>query len=132
MNRECAICVPLNPSTSTLNPSNFELKASDATGNPYLALGYVIAAGVDGVHRELPVTVDPGHLSEDELRGMDIEILPNNNLKDAIDALSGDEVLLKALQPQLSKALLGVHTFEYESMKDTSLEEEVELLVQHY
>ena len=135
VNRECAVRVPLNPTTSTLNLSNFELKASDATSNPYLALGSVIAAGVDGVRRELPipppVAVDPGRLSEDELRKMGIEILPNN-LKDAINALSGNEVLLKALQPQLSKALLGIRTFEYESMKDMSLEEEVELLIQRY
>ena len=135
VNRECAVRVPLNPNKSTLNPSNFELKASDATSNPYLSLGSVIASGLDGVRRQLPVpppvAVDPGHLSEDELHRMNIEILPRS-LKDAIDALSGNEVLLKALQPQLSKALLGVRMFEYESMKDMSLEEEVELLLQRY
>ena len=135
VNRECAVRVPLNVSASTLNPSNFELKASDATSNPYLALGSVIAAGVDGVRRKLPitppVTVDPGRLSEDELCKMGIEILPNN-LKDALDSLSGDEVLLNALQPQLSKALLGIGMFEYETMKDMSLQEEVEMLLQRY
>lgn len=134
-NRECAVRVPLSPSTNKLNPSNFELKASDATSNPYIALGSVIAAGVDGVRRGLPITspinVDPGQLSEDELRKLNIEMLPSN-LKDTIDALSKDEVLLKALQPQLSKALIGVRHSEYEAMKDMSLEEEVALLLQRF
>ena len=134
-NRECAIRVPLSPYSNTQTPSNFELKISDATSNPYLSLGAVIAAGVDGVRRKLPITppvdVDPGHLSEDDLCKMKIEVLPSN-LKDAVDALSMDEVLLKALQPPLSKAVLGVRTSEYESMKDMSLQEEVALLLQRF
>ena len=102
MNSECAIHVPLNPITRTLYSSNYELKA---TGNPYLALGSVIAAGVDGVCGELPipppVTVDPGHLSEDKLCRMDIEIY--QKVKDVIDALSGDEV-------KCSQAYIGITT----------------------
>ena len=35
---------------------NLELKPSDPSNNPYLALGGLIAAGLDGVAREL----DPG------------------------------------------------------------------------
>ena len=135
VNRECALRVPLNPSSSNLSPSNFELKASDATGNPYLVLGSVIAAGVDGVRLKLPppppIDRDPGLLSDDERRKMDIEALPTS-LKDTIDALSKNEVLLKALRPQFSKALLAVRMSEYEAMKDMSLEEEVELLLQRY
>ncbi len=45
--------------------TNVELKAADATCNPYLALGGLIAAGLDGVERGLappePVDVDPAH-----------------------------------------------------------------------
>ena len=50
--------------------TNVELKAADATCNPYLALGGLIAAGLDGLERGLeppePVDVDPATLPEDE------------------------------------------------------------------
>ena len=50
--------------------TNAELKAADATCNPYLALGGLIAAGLDGIERGLeppePVEVDPATLAEDE------------------------------------------------------------------
>ena len=132
-NRECPIRVPLSPSRPS--PTNFELKTSDATNNPYLSLGSVIAAGLDGVRRKLPipppVDVDPGSLSDEELKKLNIERLPSN-LKDAIDALTTNEVLLNALQPQLSKALLGVRASEYSAMKDMTLEEEVSLLLQRF
>ena len=43
--------------------TNAELKASDSSSNPYLALGGLLAAGLDGVTRKLepgePVLVDP-------------------------------------------------------------------------
>ena len=46
--------------------TNVELKAADATCNPYLALGGLIAAGLDGIERGLtppePVDVDPATL----------------------------------------------------------------------
>src|SRR5262249_33475100 len=55
-NREAAvrICSPLrdDPGRSV----NLELKPSDSSANPYLALGAVIHAGLDGIRRKL----DPG------------------------------------------------------------------------
>src|SRR3954469_17487477 len=50
--------------------TNAELKACDSSANPYLALGGLIAAGLDGVERKLeppePVDVDPARLGEHE------------------------------------------------------------------
>ena len=60
--------------------TNLELKAADATGNPYLALGGLIAAGVDGLERGLeppaPVEVDPATLGEDERAALGVRRLP--------------------------------------------------------
>ena len=79
-NRESAIRVPMNPSPP--NPTHFELKTADASANPYLALGAVIAAGLDGVHRKLtlppPTQFDPSLLSEQERREKNIRFLPRN------------------------------------------------------
>ncbi len=49
---------------------NLELKPSDSSANPYLALGAVIHAGLDGIRRKLDpgeaVNVDPATLSDAE------------------------------------------------------------------
>ncbi|MGB9634579.1 MAG: glutamine synthetase family protein, partial [Chloroflexaceae bacterium] len=67
-NREAALRVPMPD--SGLPVTNVELKTCDATANPYLALGAVIAAGLDGIDRQLPlgdaVRGDPADLSEAE------------------------------------------------------------------
>lgn len=132
-NREGAVRVPSNPTAPS--PTHFELKTSDASANPYLALGAVIAAGLDGVRRNLdpgePVAIDPGNMPEEERKAQGIDPLPNN-LGDAIAQLRQDKVLLDALGPELAQAYLAVRSAEWEAMKDMELEEEVKLLLERY
>jgi glutamine synthetase len=132
-NREAAVRVPSNPAMGS--PTHFELKTVDASSNPYLALGAIIAAGLDGVHRGMepgePVSVDPGYLSVDERNVRGIDPLPTN-LGEAIAHLTRNHVLLNALNPQLSKAFLAVRLAEWEAMKHWELAEEVKLLLERY
>jgi glutamine synthetase len=132
-NREAAVRVPSNP--EEISPTHFELKTLDASANPYLALGAVIAAGLDGVRHCLElgesVAVDPGRMSESERTTQGIELLPTN-LGESIEQLSGDKVLLDALGPELAQAYLAVRKAEWEAMKDLELEEEVKLLLERY
>lgn len=132
-NREAAVRVPSYPEAPS--PTHFELKTLDASANPYLALGAVIAAGLDGVrHRfELgqPVTVDPGYMTEAERSIGAIDLLPIN-LGKSIEQLSSDSVLLDALGAELAQAYLAVRKAEWEAMKDLELEEEVKLLLERY
>ena len=132
-NREAAVRVPSNP--EEMSPTHFELKTLDASANPYLALGAVIAAGLDGVRHCLElgesVAVDPGRMSETERSTQGIELLPTN-LGESIEQLSGDKVLLDALGPELAQAYLAVRKAEWEAMKDLELEEEVKLLLERY
>ncbi|MCP6759666.1 MAG: glutamine synthetase [Fischerella sp. CENA71] len=132
-NREAAVRVP--SATAFGIPTHFELKTVDASANPYLALGAVIAAGLDGVRQNLelrqPVDVDPGHLSPDDRKLQKIDSLPAN-LGEAIAHLKQDQVLLDALNPQLSTAILAVRQAEWEAMKDWDLEEEVKVLLERY
>lgn len=64
---------------------NFELKTSDATANPHLALAAIIAAGMDGMRRSLklpdPVQIDPERLGRDQRERMSIERLPETSGK---------------------------------------------------
>lgn len=132
-NREAAIRVPSYSEENS--PTHFELKTVDATANPYLALGAVIAAGLDGVRHcfELPdgVNVNPGDLTEAERSSREIERLPLN-LGQAIAQLSQDQVILQALGSQLAQAYLAVRKAEWETMQDFELETEVKLLLERY
>jgi glutamine synthetase len=132
-NREAALRVPSDPAGGTA--SQLELKSVDASANPYLALGAVIAAGLDGVRRDLdlpaPVQVDPGTLTEDERRRLGIDPLPGT-LSEALEHLGRDEVLLTALGPELSRAYQAVKWAEWGELRELDLAGEVKLLLERY
>jgi glutamine synthetase len=132
-NREAAVRVPTNPVGPS--PTHVELKTVDATANPYLALGAIIAAGLDGIayQRDLgaPVNLDPGVLSEAERVSRHIHPLPDR-LGTAIEALERDTVLCQALGAELARAYLAVRRLEWESMREWGLDQEVQLLLERY
>jgi glutamine synthetase len=132
-NREAAVRVCKNKQGT--RASRFEYKTADATANPYIALGALIAAGLDGLSHnlELPeeVTVDPASISEEQRRAGRIDRLPQN-LGEAIDALRKDIVLLEAMGPEFAKSYIAVRQHEWDNLKGLNLEEEVEMLVERY
>ena len=115
-NREAPVRVASVFRGSEEASTNAELKACDATCNPYLALGALLAAGLDGLERGLeppePVSVDPATLSEDERASRGIVRLPATQ-EEALDALAADELLLDALGPTLAQAYLAVRRSEW-------------------
>jgi glutamine synthetase len=132
-NREAAVRVPTHPADAS--PTQLELKTIDASANPYLALGAVIAAGLDGVRHcfELgePVAIDPGYMTEADRSSCNIDALPIN-LEQSIEQLSNNEVLLDALGTELAQAYLAVRQAEWEAMNNLKLEDEVKLLLERY
>jgi glutamine synthetase len=114
-NREAAvrICSPLQGDASS--SVNLELKPSDSSANPYLALGAVIQAGLDGIRRKLDpgdaVNVDPATLSEQQRSAAGARRLPRS-LDEAVDALAADELLMSVLGPLRSTAYLAVRRAE--------------------
>ena len=116
-------------------PTNVELKASDASANPYLALTGLIAAGLDGIERGLdlppPIDFDPGQLSDAERAARGIERLPAT-LDDALAALERDPVLLGALGDQLARAYIAVKRAESAELGKLALADEVARLVEAY
>ncbi|HYK30218.1 MAG TPA: glutamine synthetase family protein [Streptosporangiaceae bacterium] len=114
-NREAAvrICSPLRGDESS--SINLELKPSDSSANPYLALGGFIYAGLDGMQRKLdpgePISVDPATMSQAEREAMGARRLPQT-LTEALDALAADELLMGAMGPLRSAAYLAVKRSE--------------------
>ncbi|MGV0026970.1 type III glutamate--ammonia ligase [Phormidesmis priestleyi] len=77
-----------------------ELRLADGSCNPYLATAVAIAAGLDGIEKELdpgePHNVNLYDFSDAELNEKGIKVLPQS-LKEAIDALESDHVIKNAL-----------------------------------
>src|SRR5207248_1738087 len=96
--------------------TNAELKACDASCNPYLALGGLIAAGLDGLERGLeppePVGVDPATIPADERAQRGIVPLPSTQ-EEALAELAADELLTSALGPILTESYLAVRRSEW-------------------
>jgi glutamine synthetase len=117
-NREGAIRVPSQFRSDRAGSTNAELKSSDSSSNPYLALGGLLAAGLDGVKRQLtlgePTLIDPGNYSDEERVARGIRRFPTT-LKEALDNLEKDMLLIEALGPLLSRAYLAVKRLEWES-----------------
>jgi glutamine synthetase len=84
-----------------------EFRSPDPACNPYLALAVILAAGLDGVRRELmpprESTENPGELGEDERRAAGIAALPDS-MHDAIRVMERSELVAEAL---------GEHVFEW-------------------
>lgn len=132
-NREAAIRVPTGQDAG--GTSHVELKTVDGSANPYLALGAIVAAGLDGLRRGLdpgtPVTVDPGDWTDDERRSRGVDPLPSN-LGEAIGHLDNNVVLRNALGLDLARSFLAIRRAEWEALKDLPLNEEVKLLLERY
>jgi len=126
-NKEGALRLPSPPRGAEADSTNFELKPSDPSNNPYLALGAVLAAGLDGVENKRdpgePALVDPDTMSEAERARRGIRRLPTS-LGAALDALERDEVLRAALGETLAREFITVKRSEVRAFegKDAAFE----------
>ena len=117
-NREGAVRVASRYKSDEEGTANAELKAADLSANPYLAFGALIAAGLDGVRRQLdpgePTLIDPGNFTDGERKKRGIKRFPTT-LKETVDALEKDTVLTDALGPLLSASYIAVKRLEYQT-----------------
>ena len=103
-----------------------EYRGADAAANPYLALGAILHAGLDGLHRELPpapiLERDPTSLDETEAAEWRVGELPSS-LERALDALAADETARGWLGPKMYDAYLAVKRAELAGADGAELEE---------
>jgi glutamine synthetase len=118
-NREAALRIPSLFWGEEEASVNLELKPSDSSANPYIALGGLMAAGLAGVETGLlpnesqSIDVDPSTLTPRELEKRSIRRLPGS-LAEAIEALEQDEMLKEALGPELARSYLAVRRGDLE------------------
>ena len=96
-----------------------EYRAADAAANPYLALGALVRAGLDGVRRELPapsiLELDPSELDAAERARYRVAGLPDS-LEAALQALAGDEQARAWMSPLLYDAYVDLKRAELEAV----------------
>ncbi|SFP21099.1 gamma-glutamylmethylamide synthetase [Geopseudomonas sagittaria] len=93
-----------------------EFRLPDAGCNPYLVSAAIIAAGLDGIDRQL----EPGavcnenlyKLSLEEIAGRGIATLPQS-LKEACDALEADPLFREVLGPQIVDEFIKLKRMEW-------------------
>jgi glutamine synthetase len=128
-NREASVRVASTHLLPCADPNgkstNFELKTCDASANPYIALGSLIVAMLDGIKRKLepgePLQSAPGAFSDEERAARGITQLPSN-LEQAIANLERNEVLLSAMDG-LAQSFIAVRKAEAVYFKEHPDEE---------
>lgn len=113
--REAALRVVTGTVGHRDQAANLEIKPVDLAANPYLALGCLIAAGLDGLASgaRLPeeITGDPAHLGAEEAAARGVRRLPAS-LGEAVEEFRTDEPLRAALGPVLADAVMAVRQGE--------------------
>lgn len=114
-NREAPLRLIRGTRASRPHAANAELKCLDASGNPYLVAGAVIAAGLDGIDRALTlppeVKVDPASLDDSARAAVGATPLPTT-LEAAATELERSTVLSDALGEDLHAAIVAVRRAE--------------------
>ncbi|MEV5987637.1 glutamine synthetase family protein [Streptomyces sp. NPDC052051] len=113
--REASVRVITGTAGLSARAANLEVKPVDLAANPYLALGCLIAAGLDGVESSLPlpeeITGDPARFTAEEAVARGAYRLPAS-LEEAVGKFSKDERLRAALGPVLADAVAAVRLGE--------------------
>ena len=106
-----------------------ENRVVDGAANPYLAHAALLAAGLDGIKRELPAgkrnDKNLYELELDELIAEGIDFLPSS-LSEALDALEEDEVVRNSLGTTYSTYYLQVKRDEWKRYLNTISQWEIE------
>jgi glutamine synthetase len=102
-NRSAMIRIPAARGASTRT----ELRNVDPLANPYLALAFILTAGLEGIQSQDKTTIPPVYdnifeLTREQREAQGIQNLPEN-LKDAIKEMRKDPLML---------TVLGEHTFK--------------------
>ncbi|MDF3144884.1 glutamine synthetase, partial [Streptomyces sp. T21Q-yed] len=113
--REAGLRVVTGTAGHRAQAANLEIKPVDLAANPYLALGCLIAAGLDvltsGARLPQEITGDPAHLGADEATARGVRRLPTS-LGEAVEEFRTNEPLRAALGPVLTDAVIAVRQGE--------------------
>lgn len=132
INRSALIRVP-GVRAGTEAHTRLELRLPDPSSNPYLAAVVMLQAGLEGIQQQmiLPAPLEETLLQQNRARLRQVETLPNS-LRQALEALEQDDVILSALGPYISDRYLAVKRQEYEAYSSQVTRWELEQYFEQY
>ena len=96
--------------------TRIELRSPDAAANPYLALAVLLEAGLDGIRNKImpPECIDEDiqKMSRERREELGIKELPRS-LKEAVEELEKDELVLDTLGKELAEKIMDAQRTEY-------------------
>src|SRR5581483_21823 len=96
--------------------TRIEYRAADPACNPYLAFAVMLAAGLEGIEKEIPcpepVPENVTEMTNEERKQRGIRHLPAS-LSEAIDIAEGSELLRRALGDHLHESLIKNKKMEW-------------------
>jgi glutamine synthetase len=115
INRSALIRVPR---ASGSESTRIEIRNPDPSCNPYLAFAVMLAAGLDGIRRELPVpdaTEENLYMIDTERRAA-LGVLPGS-LEEALDELEKDDVVRSAIGAHICDRFINAKRLEWEDFR---------------
>ncbi|MHB1686320.1 MAG: type I glutamate--ammonia ligase [Ignavibacteriaceae bacterium] len=116
INRSALIRIPR---AHTNESTRIELRCPDPSCNPYLAFAVMLAAGLDGIKRELPLpeaNEENVYLAANTQRGSTLSVLPES-LDEAIAELEKDAVIREALGTHVYECFISAKRLEWEDYR---------------
>jgi glutamine synthetase len=111
-NRSPLIRIP----TALRNETRLEVRNPDPACNPYLAIAAILAAGLDGIEKQIepmqPINCNIFELGEKQICELGVEKLPSS-LKEAIDAMKGSSLVQELLGDQLFEKYIMAKELEW-------------------
>lgn len=114
-NRSALIRIP----QANKKTKRIEFRSPDPTANPYLLFTVILKAGLDGINNK----IDPGKPANEVNIFEENEKFPNKfrtlpaTLKEAIDALKKDEVIIEALGSQIAQKYIEAKEAEWDEYR---------------
>ncbi|MFA6215066.1 MAG: type I glutamate--ammonia ligase [Patescibacteria group bacterium] len=119
MNRSALIRIPrFTPGRE--QSTRVELRSPDPSCNPYLAFAAILAAGLDAIEKDMPLSPaieeDIYHLDDNRKQELKISSLPGS-LPEAISELNKDEVVKGAITQHTLDRFISAKQIEIEEQK---------------
>jgi glutamine synthetase len=96
---------------------NLEIRPPDATASPYMMLGALVRAGLEGIKQDLPLPAvldrDPADYSDAERQKLGVRPLPSS-LGEALDLMLASQVVKSWLPPVMLESYVAVKRKEIE------------------
>ena len=128
-NREALLRIPSIIPLAGSEPARqlrLEYRGADATANPYLALGAIVRAGLDGVRANLPAPEildrDPAGLPDADAARFGVGAMPQS-LRDSLEQLASDDAVRGWMKPLLYDAYVGVKRAELQAAETLDVSE---------